>query len=205
MDRALLTFLGGSRSADRGDHRLRVLSARELLAAKEEASRLCRDPEALALWRNAAILSRAYVRGGGLVFDCAEAVVEALSAEEIAAETEAYRHLAEQVDVACGEQEKTEELMGLLRQEPMERIRWRVLQAFGVLPSEQRAREMTEGDYLYCAMQLMLDREEEQQRLCPDCRDGEGRCRICGKPLPRELEVNGSFDERRFEELREHG
>lgn len=96
-------------------------------------------------------------------------------------------------------------LMAHLRQEPMERIRWHVLRAFGVLPSEPRAREMTEGDYLYCAMQLMLDREEEQAHLCMECRDGADRCRICGKPLPKEMAVNGSFDESRFEELRNYG
>lgn len=205
MEGALLTFLSGSRSADRGDHRLRILTARELLVAKEEASRLCRDPEAMALWRNAAILSRAFLRGGGQAFADAAAVMEALSAEEIAGEMEAYCRLAEQVDVACGEEEKTEVLMAHLRQEPMERIRWHVLRAFGVLPSEPRAREMTEGDYLYCAMQLMLDREEEQAHLCMECRDGADRCRICGKPLPKEMAVNGSFDESRFEELRNYG
>ena len=49
--------------------------------------------------------------------------------------------------------------MADLRETPVERIRWKVLRAFSVLPTEERAKKMTEGDYLYCAAQLLLDRE----------------------------------------------
>lgn len=205
MEDRLRDLICGSRILPRGDHSLRILSARELLSCKGEAQRLCRDPEAAGLWRNACILARAYVKGGVQVFSDGEAVLNALSAEEIGAEIAAYRSLAAQVDRSCGDEKRAKELLEALRQEPMERIRWRVLKEFHVLPCEDRAKRMTEGDYLYCALQLLLDREKELESLCPECRNGENRCRKCGKPLTGETGVNAGFDRSRFEELKRHG
>lgn len=205
MEERLRDLISGSRTLSRGDHSLRILTARELLAAKAEAENACGDPEALGLWRNACILARAWEQGGMAVFSGGEGVLAALSAETIGREMEAYRAMAARVDVSCGEKDRAEELLEALRQEPMERIRWRVLRAFRVLPSESRARGMTEGDYLYCALQLVLDREKEQEGLCPQCRVQEGRCRSCGRPLAGETAVNSGFDESRFRELRAHG
>ena len=48
---------------------------------------------------------------------------------------------------------------------PYERLKWRVLRYAGALPSEKRAQEMTDADYLYCLVHEMLDREEELERL----------------------------------------
>ena len=47
-----------------------------------------------------------------------------------------------------------------------------------MLPSEARAREMTDSDYLYCLVHLQLDGEEAL----------EGRCPVCGAP-PESCEV----------------
>ena len=38
---------------------------------------------------------------------------------------------------------------------------------FGVLPSEMRARRMTDREYLYCAAQLLLDEQEKLEAMCP--------------------------------------
>lgn len=205
MEERLRDLICGSRILQRGDHSLRILSARELLSCKGEAEQRCKDPEAVGLWRNACILARAYVKGGMQVFSDGEKVLGALSAEEIGAEMAAYKALASRVDGSCGDEKRTRELLEALRAEPMERIRWRVLKAFHVLPCEDRAKEMTEGDYLYCALQLLLDREKELETLCPDCRNGENRCRICGKALSGETAVNAGFDRSKFEELKYHG
>lgn len=51
---------------------------------------------------------------------------------------------------------------------PYERLKWRVLRYAGALPSEKRAQEMTDADYLYCLVHEMLDREEAMERLCPE-------------------------------------
>ena len=41
---------------------------------------------------------------------------------------------------------------------------------------------MKRRDYLWCALNLLLDHEEELGRLCPSCRAQaeEGRCPVCG-------------------------
>lgn len=69
------------------------------------------------------------------------------------------------------------------------------------LPSERRVQEMTDGDYLYCLLHEMLDREEMLEGLCPACRQRtlEPHCSLCGTPL-RESAAgsNSSFDMARF-------
>ena len=67
-----------------------------------------------------------------------------------------------------------------------------MLKAFGALPTEERARAMTHRDYLWCAVNMALDGEEELARLCPACRAEaeEDRCPVCGE--------NRGFDMERF-------
>lgn len=84
---------------------------------------------------------------------------------------------------------------------PYERLKWRVLRYAGALPSEKRAQEMTDADYLYCLVHEMLDREEELERLCPTCRKRaeEARCSICGELLVDAAGGdNAGFDMARF-------
>ena len=45
-----------------------------------------------------------------------------------------------------------------------------MLKAFHALPTEGRVREMKNRDYLWCLTNMLLDREEELERLCPGCR-----------------------------------
>nr|DAL49442.1 MAG TPA_asm: zinc-ribbon containing domain protein [Caudoviricetes sp.] len=89
---------------------------------------------------------------------------------------------------------------------PYERLKWRVLRYAGALPSEKRAQEMTDADYLYCLTHELLDREEALERLCPACREraGEARCSACGTPLAETAGGgNESFDMARFLRLKE--
>lgn len=80
-----------------------------------------------------------------------------------------------------------------------------MLSRFGALPTEQRAREMKDRDYLWCLVQAMLDREEALDRLCPECRGRaeEVCCPVCGKPASRWADgaVNTTFDPARFEKM----
>ena len=74
----------------------------------------------------------------------------------------------------------------------------------GALPTEERVRKMTDGDYLYCILHLLIDQEEELDRLCPVCRGRaeEERCPGCGVALATwQGGDNGSFDEERFRRL----
>lgn len=64
---------------------------------------------------------------------------------------------------------------------------------------------MKDRDYLWCALNLMLDDEEALDALCPSCRAEaeEGRCPVCGTAVePGGLGENAGFDLERFERLR---
>ena len=93
-----------------------------------------------------------------------------------------------------------------LEHAPYERLKWRVLRYAGALPGEARVREMTDGDYLYCLMHEMLDREEELERLCPACRRRaeEARCSACGELLSDTAGGdNAGFDMARYLRMKE--
>ena len=92
-----------------------------------------------------------------------------------------------------------------LKHAPEERLRWRVLKAFHALPGEERAREMTQRDYLYCVLQQWLDEEEQLENLCPACRKraAEKRCTRCGALLAQNEGMhNEAFDMERFRKLK---
>lgn len=81
-----------------------------------------------------------------------------------------------------------------------------MLRDFSALPTEPRAREMKDRDYLWCLVHQLLDREEELDRLCPECRARaeEERCPVCGRTRGScgEGAVNTAFDQDRFERMR---
>lgn len=70
---------------------------------------------------------------------------------------------------------------------------------------------MKDRDYLWCLANGLLDREEELDRLCPDCRAKaeQVRCPVCGRPedagQPEEGGSNPAFDLERFRRLKEGG
>lgn len=64
---------------------------------------------------------------------------------------------------------------------------------------------MRDRDYLWCLTHMVLDREEEMERLCPSCRAQvqEGLCPGCGRPIQAvEGGINPNFDLERFGALR---
>ena len=81
-----------------------------------------------------------------------------------------------------------------------------MLRLFGALPTEERAKRMTDRDYLWCALNLALDQEEELARLCPDClqRAQAEPCPACGAPR-ESWSVNAGFDWARYQELKGGG
>ena len=204
MKRELLNWLGGGKRVRAEKAELWLISAKELLEARQEAKLLCKgEADAEGLCLNAAILARAARRNGLRLFADGEAVLNEMDAERIGRWMERYLSLCKEENPSCCEQDGQEQLLEGLREAPYERLKWKVLRSFGVLPSEQRAREMTDGDYLYCVLQMELDEEDFLSSLCPSCRaeTERPRCFCCGEPLPEE---NPGFDEKRFEELK-HG
>lgn len=65
---------------------------------------------------------------------------------------------------------------------------------------------MTDRDYLWCALNLALDREEELDRLCPECRSrAEAEpCPVCGAARDS-WGSNGAFDMARYQALKGGG
>lgn len=84
-----------------------------------------------------------------------------------------------------------------------------MLKQFRALPTESRVQNMKERDYLWCLVQMLLDREEELERLCPECRaqSAEACCPSCGRPASAwgESGSNSAFDPERFEKLKGGG
>ena len=171
MEKALLHFLGGRRKTDVSALELRLIPAAELLQAQREAETLADgDTAALGLCLNACILARAaFGKNGKRAFADGAEVLRRVHAERIGHWAERYLALCAEENPPCSA-ENRRRLGQALENAPYERLKWRVLRSFGVLPSETRAREMTDGDYLYCVLHMTLDEEERLEQLCPECR-----------------------------------
>ena len=50
-----------------------------------------------------------------------------------------------------------EELLRSLENNPMERLRWRVLTKFGILPASRRGKELSDEEILICGAHMVLD------------------------------------------------
>lgn len=200
--RALRQLLGAPRSVKAGRLRLRVLSAYEMLQAQAEADLTAgQNPDQYGLRLNAAVVARAARVRGRRPFHSGADVLRRYSAEEIERLAECYEALCGRGErsPACSESMRAR-LLEELAQKPYERLKWRVLRSFSVLPSSPAAREMTDADYLYCALHTVLDGREYTASLCPDCREAADlpHCPGCGAVIAGQA-VNASFDEAEFE------
>ena len=177
---------GGPAALPLADGRcLRLLTAREVLEARRESLELEGDT---ALCSNACLLARALTREGERVYPDGQAVLEALSPEEIETLAGAWAAFDRRENPGLtAPADRVEDLKAALKGLPQERLKWKVLRAFGALPTEERARAMTGRDYLWCALHLLLDEEEILDRLCPACRAGRRRrlARCAGAPPGR--------------------
>ena len=67
---------------------------------------------------------------------------------------------------------------------------------------------MMDRDYLWCALNLLLDDEEALEELCPECRAAaeRGVCPSCGRETEyAAMSENEGFDEARYERLKRGG
>ena len=186
---------------------LRLLSALEALQARREGLELAKDGRERALCSNACLLARALERteDQSPVFEDGRAVLAGLTAAEIAALAERWSAFSRENDPGLElSREELETVKADLRDDPGERLRWRVLRQFGALPTEERAKAMKGREYLWCLANTILDREEQLGRLCPGCRARalEEHCPVCGRSTAEWGENNASFDLERFEALK---
>ena len=200
---ALSILAGRDRMALDNGFDLRLLSALEVLQARRESLELAGDGREQALCSNACLLARALegTEDRLPVFSDGRAVLAGLTAAEIASLAARWSAFSRENDPGLElAREELKKVMEDLRGDSGERLRWRVLKQFGALPTEGR-------DYLWCLTNTILDREEELERLCPDCRARamEERCVLCGRPAREwgEGMQNASFDPARFEALKE--
>ncbi len=183
---------------------LRLLSTWEIPEAWREGRELARKGGDPALCSNACLIAHALERKGKPVYADGQAVLEAMSPEEIGRLADQWGEFNRTYNPSPMDGEaETEARKRSLEQWPYARLQWRVLRAFGALPTEERVQRMTDRDYLWCALNLALDREEELEQLCPDCRrraEAEA-CPVCGAETGH-WEHNRGFDLARFEQLK---
>ena len=170
---------------------LRLLSALEVMQARRAASLLAEEERERALCSNACLLARALEKAPGKpLFHSGQEVLAGLTVEEISALARRWSQF------------DREENPGLsLTEEELEHAK----KNSGALPTEERAKQMRDSDYLWCLVNGLLDREEELERLCPACQAAarEERCPVCGRPAEEsEGWVNPAFDEDRFRAMK---
>lgn len=136
---------------------LQEMTAREFLEAQADAEQLCtrEKGENRALCRNAALVAGALRKKGKPVFADGGTVLKKLRPRQIEQLAGEYAQLAGGWDWQAGEKS--------LEKADFERLKWQVCRAFGILPTEERAERMTDFDYLFCALNLLLDREEGRE------------------------------------------
>lgn len=173
----------------------------ELYYEGRELARMGKDP---ALCSNACLIARVLEREGAPVYADGQAVLNAMSPEKIGELADRWGAFNRSCNPSATLGEKDiAAYRNSLEQSAYARLQWRVLRSFGALPTEKRVRAMTDRDYLWCALNLALDREEELAQLCPDCRRRAERetCPVCGAETGR-WEHNRGFDLARFEQLK---
>jgi hypothetical protein len=196
------TFWAARERCPVAEGELRLLSAWEILMLREESAQLAQDGPERALCSNACLIARVLERDDAPVYPDGQAVLQAMSPEEIGRLADRWGDFNRTCNPSPTEGERE---IGACRrsleQSSYARLQWRVLRAFGALPTEERVQAMTDRDYLWCALNLALDREEELDRLWPDCRrraEAEA-CPVCGAETGH-WEHNRGFDLARFEQ-----
>lgn len=147
---------------------IRLISAYDAAVCLRDAKKLEKrlksenidDSEALA--HNACLASLCLYDGIGRVFESGDEALLRLTADELAQVAQSYAELRKSdLDIDSIDGADIERLREKLASSPLSRIRWKVQKAFCRLPSETAVKRMTDGQYLYCYLNLLIDEAEE--------------------------------------------
>lgn len=145
---------------------VRLISAYETALCLKQAAILAdklraeQMEDSAVLAKSACLCASCLYDGLGRVFERGEEALLRLTTDEMAAVTESYARLRrEDFDLCALGDADVMRLRSALERSALERIRWKVLRALNRLPSEEAVRRMTDGQYLYCYVNLLLDRE----------------------------------------------
>ena len=186
-----------------GGAAFRLLTDWELREAHREALSLAGEGQERALCSNACLVARGLVKQDGRpVYGSGAEVLKCLSPAQVQDLAGRWADFDRKENPGLGsDRQRVEEIKAQLARMPRERLRWKVLRAFHALPTEERVKAMTGRDYLWCALHLLLDEEEEADLLCPACRAEaeKERCPVCGRETGSVVrEENAAFDMARF-------
>lgn len=145
---------------------VRLFSAYDAAMCIKEAGRLAEQLEkngiddGYALAEGAAICHKCLYDGLGRVFESAQEALVRLTAEEIGRVTSVYGELRHtDFDIETLSKKDFDRIKSSIESSPLERMRWKVLRALGMMPGDAAAKKMTDGQYLYCYINLLIDGE----------------------------------------------
>lgn len=185
---------------------LRLLTSRELLEAKREAASLAANGKETAVCSNACILARAVLKKGQQLYHSGSEVLSLCTPEQIENLTKQWAAFNREENPGLATNGVRLDQLKKSLDTSKQRLQWRVLRSFGALPTEKRVKAMTDADYLFCAVNRLLDEEERLQTMCPSCRAKAEtpHCPVCGRETGELLaEENKSFDWKLYQKRRE--
>lgn len=117
-----------------------------------------------ALAHNACLASMCLYDSFGRVFESGDEALLRLTAEELALIVSKYADMRlNDFDIDSVTPDEMERLRECMAHSPLTRIRWKVQKALCRLPSDRALQRMTDGQYLYCYLNLLID---EAEGLC---------------------------------------
>ena len=152
---------------------MRLLTAQESLVCRAQAKELAvylqsidrelPDQDAQAVAFNACLCAHCLTgRRHRPVYESGRDALSALTLDELAYGASLYAQLKKQtLGFSQLDGDALDALMSELAQSPFERIRWQVLRGLQKLPCDPVVQRMSEGDYIYCYAQMLLDGQED--------------------------------------------
>lgn len=143
---------------------IRLISAYDaalaLSSAREMEKRLEKKgiDDSAALSHNACLTAMCLYDSLGRVFESGDEALLRLTADELSCIVSKYADMRHKdLDIDSIDEDEIERLRENMESSPLSRIRWKVQKALCRLPSDASLQRMTDGQYLYCYLNLLID------------------------------------------------